>query len=264
MLKSEGREVKGEERETRDETQGVSREYDSPRAPRLSPLISVVMPTLNEEKAIGTMIEQIRTHAADYETEIVVVDSSTDRTPEIARELGARVIRQPKQGHGLALRRAIQEATHDIIITTDCDNTYPLDYIPQLVDLVERGGYDIVSCNRLTKQLGKEMPWLNKLGNKTFALMVRMLYGIPVHDVTTGMFCLRKKVSEAIPWETNYAFPCELIVRAHLAGFRHKEIDIPYKIRIGEVTLNRWRSGKAYLRCITKYRFNLGFHPSTL
>jgi glycosyltransferase involved in cell wall biosynthesis len=225
---------------------------------------SVVMPTLNEEKAIGTMIEQIRAHAAGYETEIVVVDSSTDRTPQIAEELGARVIRQPKQGHGLALRRAIQEASHDIIITTDCDNTYPLEYIPRLVDLVQHQGYDIVSCNRLTARLGAEMPYLNKLGNKAFALMVRMLYGIRVHDVTTGMFCLRKQVSEVIPWETNYAFPCELIVRANLAGFRHKEIDIPYKIRIGEVTLNRWRSGKAYLRCIMKYRFNLGFHPSTL
>ena len=226
--------------------------------------ISVVMPTLNEEKAIPVMIEQVRRYAADYDTEIVIVDSSTDRTPEIARKLGARVLQQPKQGHGVALRAAIAAAQHDIIITTDCDNTSPLEYIPQLVDLVHNQGYDLVSCNRLTPQLGTEMPLLNKLGNKAFALMVRLLYGIPVHDVTTGMFALKRKLANTIVWETNYSFPCELIVRSVRGGFRHKEIDIPYRLRIGEVTLNRWRSGKAYLRCILKYRFNLGFNPRSL
>jgi glycosyltransferase involved in cell wall biosynthesis len=226
--------------------------------------LSVVMPTLNEEKAIGTMIEQIRKYAADYDTEIVVVDSSTDRTPEIARQMGAKVLTQPKQGHGRALQAAIHAATHDIVITTDCDNTYPLDYIPKLVDLVTKDGYDLVSCNRLTPQLGTEMPWLNKLGNKAFAFLVRLLYRIPVHDVTTGMFAMKRKVPETTKWETNYSFPCEIIVRAHRDGFKHTEIDIPYKVRIGEVTLNRWKSGKAYLRCIFKYRFNLNFNPQSL
>jgi glycosyltransferase involved in cell wall biosynthesis len=226
--------------------------------------VSVVMPTLNEEKAIPVMVEQIRKHTADYDTEIVVVDSSTDRTPEVARELGCRVIQQPKQGHGVALRSAIAAAQHDIIITTDCDNTYPMEFVPKLVDLLQNQGYDLVSCNRLTKQLGTEMPFMNKLGNKAFALMVRLLYGIPVHDVTTGMFALKRKLANTILWETNYSFPCELIVRSVRGGFQHKEIDIPYRLRIGEVTLNRWRSGKAYLRCILKYRFNLGFNPKSL
>lgn len=226
--------------------------------------VSVVMPTLNEEKAIPVMIEQIRWHTADYDTEIVVVDSSADRTPEIARELGARVVQQPKQGHGVALRRAIAEAQHDLIITTDCDNTYPLEFIPKLVDLTHNQGYDLVSCNRLTSQLGAEMPFMNKLGNKTFAFLVRLLYRIPVHDVTTGMFAIKRRLANTVLWETNYSFPCELIVRAVRSGFTHKEIDIPYRLRIGEVTLNRWRSGKAYLRCIMKYRFNLGFDPKSL
>lgn len=226
--------------------------------------LSVVMPTLNEEKAIPVMVEQIRRHAADFDTEIVIVDSSTDRTPDIARELGCRVLQQPKQGHGVALRSAIAAAQHDIVITTDCDNTYPMDFIPKLVDLVQNHGYDLVSCNRLNAQLGKEMPLTNKFGNWSFATLVRWLYRIPVHDVTTGMFALSRKLLQSVSFETNYAFPCELIVRSVRAGFKHKEIDIPYRLRIGEVTLNRWRSGKAYLRCIMKYRFNLSFDPKGL
>ena len=226
--------------------------------------ISVVMPSMNEEKAIGGMIEGIRRHSSAFETEILLVDSSRDKTADIARSMGARVIRQEPRGHGIALRTAIQEAKNDIIITTDCDNTYPMEFIPELVRLVEEEKYDLISCSRLHSGLGKEMPAANKFGNWFFAFLVRLLYGFAVHDVTTGMFCMRRAVKEKIRWETNYSFPCEVIVRTIMAGFRHKEIDIPYRVRLGEVTLNKWKSGKAYLRCIFNYRFNAGMDPGLL
>lgn len=226
--------------------------------------ISVVMPSYNEEEAIGKMIQDIKKNTVDYETEIVVVDSSSDKTAEIARGMGARVIEQPPGGHGLALRKAIAEARNDIIITTDCDNTYPMDYIPKLVEFVENNGYDLISCNRLNEELKKEMPLSNKFANKMFALLVRIIYGIKVHDVTTGMFCMKSRVNQEIKWTNNYSFPCEIIIRTNLAGFKHTEIDIPYKIRIGEVTLNKFRSGKAYLRCIFNYKFNLKIDPDKM
>jgi len=226
--------------------------------------LSVVMPSFNEEKAIGPMIDSIRKNAAGLDLEIIVVDSSRDKTPEIAESMGARVIRQEPRGHGIALRTAIAAASGDVIITSDCDNTYPMEYIPELVKLVTDGGYDIVSCNRLTKTLGREMPLANKIANKSFAFLVRLLYGAPVHDVSTGMFCMKRRVPDAIKWETNYSLPCEIIVRSRLGGFKHREIDIPYRLRLGEVTLNRWRSGKAYLRCILNYRLRLGIRPELL
>lgn len=82
------------------------------------------MPSFNEEQAIESMILAIKKNTQNYEIEIVVVDSSHDKTPLIAQALGARVVRQPPQGHGIALRTAINEAKNDIIITSDCDNTY--------------------------------------------------------------------------------------------------------------------------------------------
>ena len=226
--------------------------------------ISVVMPSFNEEKSIKNMIENIKKNTKDFETEIIVVDSSADKTAKIAKQMGAKVITQKPQGHGIALRTAINAAKNDIVITTDCDNTYPLDYLPLLVNLVKNEGYELISCNRLTKKLKKEMPFTNKSGNKLFAFLVRLFYGINVHDVTTGMFCMKREVNEGIKLETNYSLPCEIIIKTNIAGFKHKEIDIPYKMRVGDVTLNKWRSGKAYLKCIFNYRFNLNIDPKQL
>ena len=218
--------------------------------------ISVVMPTMNEEGAVGKVVADALRHGAPWGPEVVVVDSSRDRTPEMAAAGGARVIRQEPRGHGLALRAAMREAAGDVVVTTDCDDTYPMEYIPHFMELIERGGYDAVSGNRIHRG-NKAMPFANRAANSLFAFLVRLLYGIPAHDVTTGMHAFRREVIHAIPWETNYSFPAELIIKTVKKGYRWKEIDIPYRERIGEVTLNRWRSGKAYLRFIIGYRLGL-------
>jgi len=218
--------------------------------------VSVVMPTMNEAAAVGKVIADALKHGAPWNPEIVVVDSSSDRTPEIASALGARVIRQEPRGHGLALRAAMLAAAGDVVITADCDDTYPMQYIPRFMELIEREGYDAVSGNRINRQ-NRAMPLANTLANRSFAALVRLLYRIPAHDVTTGMHAFRGHVIHSIPWETNYSFPCELIVKTVQHGYRWRELDVPYRERIGKVTLNRWRSGKAYLRFIIGHRLNL-------
>lgn len=217
--------------------------------------LSVVMPTMNEEGAIAKVINDIKKNTAQYNTEIFIVDSSKDKTPEIAEKLEAKVIRQKPQGHGIAFRTAMKEANGDIVITADCDDTYSMKDIPKFIKLIDEG-YDIVSGNRLNKR-NKAMPLTNKFGNWLFAFLVRILYGIKTNDVTTGMHAIKREVIHSIPWETNYSVPAELIIRSNLAGYKWQQIDIDYRERIGQVTLNKWRSGKAYLRCIFKYKFNL-------
>ena len=226
--------------------------------------LSVVMPTLNEERAIETVIRDIWTYAENYDTEIIIVDSSTDQTPRIAQELGAQVISKPPAGHGDALRAGLAAAQHDIIITADCDNTYPMEFIPRLIELMREGKHDLISCNRLTKSLKAEMPFMNKLANRFFAFLVRLLYGIKVTDVATGMFCLTKQLNKSIKLENFVTVPIELIIKTNLAGFKHLEIDIPYRTRIGDVTLQKWRCGKAALLCIFNYRFNFNLDPRKL
>jgi len=227
--------------------------------------VSIVLPTFNEELALPLVVADIRKHTEEYDTEILIVDSSNDNTAAVAENLGVKVIIQPPQGHGIALRTAILSAAGDYIITADCDNTYPIDKIPEFIDLMVEGEYDLVSGSRLgTPHILKTMPWTNLWVNRAFAFIVRALYGIPTHDVTTGMFGFRRELIYSINWETNYSFPSEIIIRSNLAGYRYKEIPISYKLRTGEVTLSRWRSAKAYLRCFMKYRFGLNIPPKSL
>jgi glycosyltransferase involved in cell wall biosynthesis len=227
--------------------------------------VSIVMPTFNEEQALPLVVEDIRKYTQAYDTEILIVDSSRDNTAAVAERLGVKVISQPPRGHGIALRAAILAAAGDYIVTADCDNTYPMDRLPEFIDLLENQGFDLVSGNRLgTPEVRKAMPMANLMANRFFALVVRVLYGSGTHDVTTGMFGFRRQAAHAIPWETNYSFPAEIIIRARLAGLRYKEVPIAYKLRVGEVTLHRWRSAKAYLRCFAKYRFHLNTPPERL
>jgi glycosyltransferase involved in cell wall biosynthesis len=227
--------------------------------------ISVVMPTFNEEQALPLVVCDIKKHTQEYETEILIVDSSTDNTPKVAKNLGVKVISQPPQGHGVALQSAILAASGDYIITADCDDTYPMESIHEFVDLMTSHKFDLVSGNRLgTSEVRNAMPSANLWANRIFAFLVRVIYGVSTYDVTTGMFGFKREVVHAINWETNYSFPSEIIIRTNLAGYRHKEIPIAYRNRVGEVTLNRWHSGKAYLRCFLKYRFNLNISPKKL
>jgi glycosyltransferase involved in cell wall biosynthesis len=227
--------------------------------------ISVVMPTFNEAKALPLVVADIRKYSAGYDTEILIVDSSKDDTPAIAQSLGVKVLSQPPQGHGIALRTAILAASGDYIVTADCDDTYPMDRLPDFIDLLQNQGYDVVSGNRLgTPEVYRAMPRANRCANWSFAFLVRRLYGIPTHDVTTGMFGFRRAAANAVAWETNRSFPAEIIIRSHLAGLRYLEVPISYKLRVGEVTLQRWASGKAYLRCFLKYRFHLKTPPEKL
>ena len=219
--------------------------------------LSVVMATMNEEEAVADVIRDVLTFNSKWDPEIVVVDSSTDRTPEIAKKLGARVILQEPQGHGVALRKGMFEAKGDVIVTTDCDGTYPVELIPLFVEMIEKEGYDVVSGNRMNRY-NRSMPFLNRAANRIFAILVRMIYRIPTHDVTTGMHALRREVVRSINWETNYSFPVEIIVRTVENGYRWQEVEIPYRERVGEVTLHRFRSGRAYMRFILGHRFSRG------
>ena len=96
--------------------------------------VSVMMLTLNEEGAIAKVVEDIRRFLP--EAEIIVVDSSTDRTPEIAQGLGCNVVRQfPPKGYGFAMDAGFRAASREYIITLDCDDTYPCEAMEQLLVL---------------------------------------------------------------------------------------------------------------------------------
>ncbi|MGN6186005.1 MAG: glycosyltransferase [Thermoanaerobaculia bacterium] len=202
--------------------------------------LTVSMITMNEEKAVAKVIHDIRRVAPD--AEILLVDSSKDRTAEIAQEFGARVIKQfPPQGYGPAMNRAVREAYGDVVITLDCDDTYPVEVIPELMKYMEQG-YDLVNTTR-TWRRPKAMPFANFLANRVFALGARVLHGLKTTDVHSGMRAYRKTMIDQVQWiEKGPALPVDMYVIPFKRGFKTLEIPIDYRERIGETTLHRWSS----------------------
>jgi len=211
--------------------------------------VSVVMGTYNEAAAIGTVLEDVD-RVTDGRAEVVCVDGSTDRTPEIAREHGARVIEQEPRGYGVAVERALRAADRPVVVTTDCDDTYPMERLPWLLELVNDGA-DVVSCDRLSGG-AEAMPPLNRLGNHLFALGASALIGARVHDVTTGMRAYRRTVIESIDWTENTGLSAELLLRPAMRGYDVRETPIDYRERAGETTLDPLKGGAAIGYSIAK------------
>jgi glycosyltransferase involved in cell wall biosynthesis len=202
--------------------------------------LTVSMITLNEERAVGKVVEDIRRVA--HGAEIFLVDSSSDRTAEIARQLGCRVFKQfPPKGYGPAMDRAVRDAQGDVVITLDCDDTYPVDAIPRLMKLIEEGS-DLVNATRLATR-PKAMPFANYIANRVFAWTARLLHGIRTTDVHSGMRAYRKSMIDAVEWDANGpALPVDMLIIPYRMGFRVTEIPIEYRERIGASTLQRFKS----------------------
>ncbi|GAB7012757.1 dolichyl-phosphate hexose transferase [Halolamina salina] len=202
--------------------------------------VSVVMGSYNEAEAIGPVLEDID-EATDGQAEVVVVDSSSDGTAEIARDHGATVIEQEPQGYGYAVCKALLSATNPVRITTDCDGTYPMERIPDFLDLINEG-YDVVSGDRLYHG-ADTMPTLNRFGNYAFAGLSSVLSGEYLHDVTTGMRAYHEDVIEEITWTENTGLSAELLIRPAMRGYEIREEPIAYDERLGETKLDPFSGG---------------------
>jgi glycosyltransferase involved in cell wall biosynthesis len=217
--------------------------------------LTVATITRNEEKAIDKVIADIRRVVPD--AEILVVDSSTDRTAEIATELGAKVIKQfPPQGYGPAMDTALRSGSGQVVVTLDCDDTYPAERIPELARLVLDDGYDVVDGSRL-KSKPPAMPWLNYFANYGFALMASMLFGNRLTDLHSGMRAYRKSLIDNLQYQPRgAALPVELLLRPLKMGKRLKVVFIEYRERIGQTTMRPLESAWWTLRRIVNVRFS--------
>ena len=211
--------------------------------------LAVVMGTYNEEEAIGTVLDDIAT-VTDGRAEVVCVDGSSDRTPEIARDHGATVIEQEPQGYGVAVREAVLTPDRPVVVTTDCDDTYPMERLPDFLAEINDGA-DVVSGDRLYYG-AEQMPGMNKLGNELFALLGSVLMGKRVHDTTTGMRAYRREVLQKIVWTENTGLSAELLMRPLMRGYDVRERPIEYDERKGETKLDPFSGGAAIAKSIVR------------
>ena len=221
----------------------------------ISQNISVVMISMNEELAVANVITDIQKNAPD--AEIILVDSSSDRTPDIAANMGAHVIRQfPPKGYGNAMMVALKSASRDVIVTLDCDGTYPAEFIQPLALYVLDNQYDIVDGSRLFSK-PKNMPWINYFGNIFVSMIASAVNFRLIPDLHSGMRAYSKKLFDRIAFDpTGAALPVELLLKPMRLGYRIKLEPIPYHIRIGESTMNPYETMKMSLIRIFRSKYS--------
>ena len=154
-----------------------------------APEISVVIPCLNEEEAVGKVVDQalegIRRSGRSGEV-IVVDNASTDRSADIAAEHGAVVVREERPGYGSAYLAGLAHARGEYIVMGDADETYPMQ---ELAPFVERlaAGDDLVMGSRFEGTIhGEAMPWLNRhIGNPILTGLLNVLFGVKISDANS-------------------------------------------------------------------------------
>jgi glycosyltransferase involved in cell wall biosynthesis len=214
--------------------------------------VAVVMITRNEEAAVGKVIRDARDALPG--AEIFVIDGSTDNTPEIARELGATVVREPGGGFGPALHAALMIPRQPIVVTVDADDTYPPSAFPVLVNLI-REGWDVAGTDRLGTHRPKTMNLSNWVANHALSGLASLRSRTRLRDVHSGQRAYRSALIHSFDWDySGQAFPVDLLFWPALVQKKVTEIPIAYRERIGETKLQRWVSGKATIRRLLRRR----------
>src|SRR3984885_2728791 len=217
--------------------------------------ITVIMPCLNEEQAIELLLQRM----PGYVDETIVVDNgSTDRTSEVARGLGAKVIREDVRGYGRAYKTGFASATGDIIVTLDGDHSYPLDAISYLLEAFLHLNVDFLNASRLPQRDPKGMSFINKAGGLFLSLAMSVLYFHWVRDSQSGMWVFRRSILAGMKLTSDgMAFSEEIKIEALKNNrVRFAEISIQYTSRLGESKLNLWRDGFYNLWFLVKKRFS--------
>ena len=218
-----------------------------------NPKLSVVMPTLNEEEGIGECIERVKRGLEELQVygEIIVSDDSTDRTPEIAEEMGAIVVTPDGKGYGYAYQYAFERVRGDIVAMGDADATYDFGELPKLYEVVSSDEADMAIGSRLDGEIKDgAMPKLHQyIGNPLLTRVLNAFYGADVSDAHSGLRVFTKDAYDRMDLRTTgMEFASEMIIRAGAADLRIREIPITYHERKGEATLDSFRDGWRHVR----------------
>ncbi len=216
--------------------------------------LSAVIPTINEGRTIGRVIDGLKTLG---DIEIIVVDSdSTDDTKEIARLKGAKVINEKKKGYGVAYKRGLSEVTGDIIICMDGDGTYPTEIVKPLIELLEIDNVDFVSGERLTLRTSRNYTTLHYVGNTVLNKTISFLFKYELKDSQSGLWVFRKQIYDRMTnLSDGMSFSQDIKIEAIRLG-KLIEVPINYGVRATKSNLRTWRDGLSNLFYIFVKRVN--------
>ncbi len=223
-----------------------------------TPQISVVIPCLNEEEAVGRVVDQafegIRRSGRTGEV-IVVDNASTDASAEVAAAHGARVVTEKRRGYGSAYLAGLAAVEGEYVVMGDADETYPLQELGPFVDKLEAGD-DLVIGSRFEGKIhGDAMPFLNRfVGNPILTGLLNVLFGVKVSDAHCGMRAIRRDALGTLELHsTGMEFASEMVFKAYRRELTVSEIPIDYYPRVGESKLNRFGDAWRHVRFMLLY-----------
>jgi glycosyltransferase involved in cell wall biosynthesis len=223
------------------------------------PLVSLVIPTLNEAKTIGECIQQANAVFKEMglEGEIIVVDSSSDETPAIAKALGATVVVPEKLGYGNAYLYGFKHATGKYIVLMDGDLTYDPREIDKLISCLQNGCVDMVLGTRLKGVIKPgAMPALHRyIGNPFLTWVLNKLFATEVSDAHCGLRAITRDALDRLNLKAGgMEFASEMVIEAANKNLRIAEVPITYYPRKGKSKLSSFSDGWRHLRFMMLYR----------
>jgi len=241
--------TEGDASQAEDEVAGPLLPADSNETPS----VSIVLPTMNEQAGIGECIEAIRKglRTAGLRGEVIVSDSSSDRTPELARELGAIVVEPDEKGYGYAYQYAFKFARGPYVVIGDADTTYDFTELPKLLDPVVEGRADMVIGSRFAGEIKPgAMPRLHRyVGNPLLTRFLNVFYETEVTDAHSGFRVIsRDALGQLDVTADGMEFASEMIMKAAVADLLIMEVPITYHERRGDATLDSFRDGWRHLK----------------
>ncbi|WP_394542305.1 glycosyltransferase family 2 protein [Priestia aryabhattai] len=216
--------------------------------------VAVLLPCYNEEVTIGKVIDDFKRELPS--ADIYVYDNnSKDRTSEIALEHGAIVKKEFKQGKGNVVRSMFQEIDADCYVMVDGDDTYPAEFVHQLIEPIRNREANMVIGDRLSNgtYLEENKRAFHNFGNNLVRSLINGLYKSNIKDIMTGYRAYDKLFVKSIPvMSPGFEIETEMSLHALDKRFRLKEIAIDYRDRPegSESKLNTFSDGFKVLRMI--------------
>lgn len=221
--------------------------------------VSLVIPAHNEEEGLPCVLGAV----PDCIDEVVVVDNcSTDKTAEVARGFGCRVVYQPEKGYGSAYMAGFATVGTDLVTTADADGTYPVHMIPELAGILLRDDLDFISARRRPDDHANTLnSTLRFAGNFVLSTATVVLFQRMILDSQSGMWVFKREILDGITLTSRgMAMSEEFKIKAWTKrGLRCRELDIPfsYSERMGKPKLNLWRDGARNLLFLFALRFGI-------
>ncbi len=227
------------------------------------PLLTIVIPALNEEESIGSTIqrclearERICRVGGVRDIEVVVVsDGSTDRTVAVAQEFAARearvglIVFEKNRGYGAAIKAGFERGTGELVSFLDADGTCDPNYFGELCQMLHAERAAVALGSRM--QAGNQMPRIRRFGNMLYAMLLGVLSGKAITDTASGMRVLRRNALTALyPLPDGLHFTPAMSARAVLGDQRIVEVPMAYAERVGESKLRVMRDGVRFFYAI--------------